>query len=79
MAKSAPLVAPWCGGRRANPAVFDRQTFPDLLTLSGDAGGRALFNMPERYTPAWLRWPDERLLLDIDTPEDYRHLKEMDL
>lgn len=74
----ASLVAPWCGGRRANPAVFDRRTFPDLLTLSGDAGGRALFNMPERYTPSWLHWPDERLLLDIDTPDDYQRLKEMD-
>jgi molybdenum cofactor cytidylyltransferase len=70
-----PLVAPWCGGRRANPALFDRRTFTDLLALSGDTGGRALFNMPERYQPAWLQWSDERLLLDIDTPEDYQDLK----
>lgn len=74
----APLIAPLCNGQRANPAVFDRRTFPDLLALTGDVGGRALFNMPERYTPAWLPWLDSHLLMDIDTPEDYNRLLEME-
>ena len=67
----APLVAPQAGGRRANPVLFDRLTFPDLLALRGDVGGRALFS---RYPVAWLPWLDSSLLMDVDTEEDYRRL-----
>ena len=67
----SPLVAPQAGGRRANPVLFDRVTFPDLFALRGDQGGRALFT---HYPAAWLPWHDPNLLLDIDTEEDYRRL-----
>jgi len=70
----APLTAPLCQGRRANPVLFDRVTFPDLLALQGEMGGRALFAMPEKYPPAWLPWQDERLLWDVDTEDDYKKL-----
>jgi molybdenum cofactor cytidylyltransferase len=71
----SPLVAPQVQGRRANPVLFDRQTFPDLLTLSGDVGGRALFS---HYNVAWLPWHDTGLILDVDTPEDYQRLLELE-
>lgn len=71
-----PLVAPLCQGRRANPVLFDRLTFPDLLTLQGDVGGRALFASERGYPVAWLPWEDERLLWDLDTEEDYRRMLE---
>lgn len=71
----APVIAPLAGDRRANPVLFDRQTFPDLLRLEGDVGGRAIFG---RYSPQWLPWYEENLSFDIDTPEDYRRLLEMD-
>ncbi len=67
----APLIAPLVGGQRSNPVLFDRTTFGDLLALDGDQGGRALFS---RYPVQWLPWHDVSLLLDIDTPEDYRKL-----
>jgi molybdenum cofactor cytidylyltransferase len=70
----APLTAPLCQGRRANPVLFDRVTFPDLLALKGDMGGRALFERPEKYPAAWLSWEDERLLWDVDTEEEYKKL-----
>jgi molybdenum cofactor cytidylyltransferase len=70
----SPLTAPTCQGRRANPVLFDRVTFPDLLTLKGDMGGRALFANPEKYPVAWLHWEDERLLWDVDTEEDLSKL-----
>jgi molybdenum cofactor cytidylyltransferase len=39
----APVVAPiYQGGQRGNPVLFDRRTFPGLLTLQGDTGGRSL-------------------------------------
>jgi molybdenum cofactor cytidylyltransferase len=67
----SPLVAPLVQGQRANPVLFDRLTFPELLLLSGDQGGRALFS---RYRPHWVPWHDAAVLQDVDTPEDYRRL-----
>jgi molybdenum cofactor cytidylyltransferase len=70
-----PVIAPRVMGRRANPALFDRDTFPDLLRLEGDTGGRAIFNW---YPVAYLDWEDAGLLLDVDTPEDYQKLQGME-
>jgi len=70
----SPLAAPLVNGRRANPVLFDRVTFPNLRALSGDAGGRSLFS---RYHVEWLPWQDEDILLDIDTPQDYQKLLSM--
>jgi molybdenum cofactor cytidylyltransferase len=71
----APVIAPRIGDRRANPVLFDRVTFPDLLGLVGDTGGRAIF---QKYPLEYVDWSDERLLLDVDTPEDYRRLMGME-
>jgi molybdenum cofactor cytidylyltransferase len=62
-------------GQRANPTLFDRRTFPGLMALQGDVGGRALFS---KYTITWVPWHDPSLLLDVDTPEDYQKLLDMD-
>jgi molybdenum cofactor cytidylyltransferase len=65
------IVAPLVLDQRANPVLFDRATFADLLQLEGDVGGRAIFHKhPVEYLP----WHDDRLLLDVDTPEMYRRL-----
>ena len=56
--------------RPAHPVIFSRVLYPELLTLRGDVGARALFT---KYT-------DQVCLIepegpydgrDIDTPEDY--------
>ncbi len=70
----APLVAPRVEGRRANPVLFDRVTFPDLHQLTGDHGGRALF---DSYEPTWVEW-SESAMLDLDTPEDLRRLRDLE-
>jgi len=70
----APLVAPRVAGRRANPVLFDRVTFPDLHQLTGDHGGRSLF---DHYEPAWVEW-SESAMLDLDTPEDLRRLRNLE-
>ena len=57
--------------QRGNPVLFDRSTFPDLMSLRGDAGGRLIFS---RYPAAYVPWPDPSLLLDLDTLEDYLQL-----
>jgi len=65
------ILAPFVGGKRANPVLFDHSIFETLCTLKGDAGARTIF---AQYPPAQMDWPDERLLFDIDTPEDYQRL-----
>jgi molybdenum cofactor cytidylyltransferase len=67
----SPIVAPMVIDRRANPVLFDRLTFADLMTLEGDVGGRAVF---QKHPVEYLPWHDDRLLLDVDTPEMYRRL-----
>lgn len=66
-----PVVAPMVIDQRANPVLFDRDTFQDLLQLEGDVGGRAVFH---KYRVEYLPWHDDRLLLDVDTPEQYQRL-----
>jgi CTP:molybdopterin cytidylyltransferase MocA len=67
------VVAPVVGDRRANPVLFDRETFPALAALSGDVGGRAIFS---QYPPVYLPWHDESLLVDADRPEDLKKLRD---
>jgi molybdenum cofactor cytidylyltransferase len=66
----APVVWPEHDGRRGNPVLFDRVTFPELLRLSGDTGGRPVL---QAYADRAERVPvaGPGVLLDIDTPEDY--------
>ena len=70
----APVICPLVNGKRANPVLFDRDTFIDLARLQGDVGGRAIFS---KYPPEWLPWPDSSITFDVDTPEDYRRLLEI--
>jgi molybdenum cofactor cytidylyltransferase len=67
----SPIIAPQVDGMRANPVLFDRSTFQELLKIQGDQGGRALFS---QYRVDWLPWQDKSLLFDIDTPLDYQRL-----
>ena len=69
----APVISPLVDGKRANPVLFDRDTFTDLCRLQGDVGGRGIFT---KYPPLWLPWGDNSITLDVDTPEDYQHFLE---
>jgi molybdenum cofactor cytidylyltransferase len=69
-----PILAPLVlEEHRANPVLFDRVTFADLMQLTGDVGGRAIFS---KYKVEYIPWHDDRLLLDVDGPEDYQRLVE---
>lgn len=69
----APVVAPRVDGRRANPVLFDRSTWPELMMIEGDIGGRALIDL---YTDrvAWVDWSED-ILSEINTPQDYSTLR----
>ena len=66
-----PIVAPLVLDQRANPVLFDQVTFADLLEIKGDVGGRAIFH---KHKVEYLPWHDDRMLLDVDTPEHYQRL-----
>jgi molybdenum cofactor cytidylyltransferase len=68
----APVTAPRVSGQRANPVLFDRDLFAGLMELEGDTGGRVLLG---KYPVDYIEWGDDRLIADIDTPEDYERLK----
>ena len=71
-----PILAPLVmEEHRANPVLFDRVTFKDLLQITGDQGGRAIFH---KHHVEYLPWHDEILLFDVDRPEDYQRLKGME-
>ena len=71
-----PVVAPLVlEERRANPVLFDRVAFPDLLQLTGDVGGRAIFS---KYKVEYIPWHDDILLLDVDMPDDYKKLVDIE-
>jgi molybdenum cofactor cytidylyltransferase len=68
----APICVPEFEGRRGNPVLFDRGLFPELMSLDGDQGGRALF---EKHGEDVVAVPAGRAVVtDIDTPGDYRRL-----
>ncbi len=66
-----PVLAPFVIDRRANPVLFDKVTFVDLITLQGDKGGRELFG---KFSPWYLPWHDDLIMMDVDTPADYERL-----
>jgi molybdenum cofactor cytidylyltransferase len=66
----ALAVAPRYKGKRGNPVLFDRRAFAEFETLTGDVGGRAVLRGREGEM-AWVDWPADDILRDIDTPEDY--------
>lgn len=67
----APVVVPMADGRRTTPVLFGSETFEDMRSLTGDAGGRALFS---KYPLAYVPWVNAVVALDVDTMEDYSRL-----
>lgn len=69
------IVSPVVKGKRTSPVLFGSDMFTDLMSLSGDMGGRVLL---KNHPVDEVTWDDVRLLLDIDTREDYQKLLNLD-
>jgi molybdenum cofactor cytidylyltransferase len=68
----APACVPVFERRRGNPVLFDRALFAELEELRGDTGGRDLL---QKHIESIVTVPASRaVLLDVDTPEDYRQM-----
>ncbi|MBE0577081.1 MAG: molybdenum cofactor cytidylyltransferase [Desulfuromonadales bacterium] len=71
------IVMPVFDGRRGNPVLFDRQTFDDIDSLTGDTGARLLF---QDYANHIVEVPlhDPSVHFDVDTEQDFKVLKKME-
>ncbi len=70
---NAPIVIPYCNGKRGNPVIIARPLFHRLASLSADTGARVLF---EEFKDTILKVsiPDDAILVDVDTLADYQTL-----
>lgn len=65
----APAAAPRFEGQRGHPALIGAELLPQLLTLSGDAGARAVLkDLGPRL--ALVEAPDDGVLFDVDERGD---------
>ena len=69
----AGIAVPTYGGRRGNPVLFGREHFDELTELTGDRGGRALFEAhPVERVPV----DDPGIHLDVDTAADLQRARD---
>jgi molybdenum cofactor cytidylyltransferase len=70
----AQIVIPTYRGFRGNPVLLDRSVFPEIMTLNGDMGCRAIFG---NHLEGIVKVPvdDVGILLDIDRQNDFEPLR----
>lgn len=66
------IAAARYSGRNGAPALFSREYFPELLSLTGETGARTLLNRSPDLV-ASVEMPE--LELDLDTPADCERLR----
>jgi molybdenum cofactor cytidylyltransferase len=72
--KLAKIYYPWFNGRRGHPPLIDADLSPEIITWHQDGGLRAFLGTREDLAVN-VPVPDEGVLLDLDTQEDYRSLE----
>ena len=65
---SVEVVATRVDGVQCNPVLFKQHLFQKLARLSGDRGAKMMLS---DHKVKWVDWKDVRVLIDIDTPQDY--------
>lgn len=65
------ITAPAVGEQIINPVLFKKEVFSEFYLLQGEEGGKNLF---KKHVVQSVPWEDERILLDIDTPDDLQKL-----
>ena len=75
-ASRAEIVIQMYKGFRGNPVLLDRSVFPEVMSLTGDIGCRAIFGS---HLEGIVKVPVEDLgiLLDLDSQEDFDRLKQL--
>lgn len=67
------IVAPFYNGKRGNPVLFDANLFPELLTITGDEGGRSVIEK-HRAEVGMLDLDASQTCYDVDTWEAYQYV-----
>jgi molybdenum cofactor cytidylyltransferase len=70
-ATAGEIVIPVHGGHKGHPVLFDSTLIPEILGLPQESNLRD-YIARKGYTP--LEAQDRAVLLDLDTPDDYRSL-----
>jgi CTP:molybdopterin cytidylyltransferase MocA len=70
---SSVILYPTFDGRRGHPPLIATSLIPQILMWSGGGGLRAFLNGRDAES-AELAVNDESILIDLDTPEDYRRM-----
>ncbi len=70
-ASGSIMVAPVYSGRRGNPVLFDSSLIPELISVTGDKGGREII---EKHLDQLATIDFESTIIgsDIDSWDDYR-------
>jgi len=64
------IIVPRVNGCLCNPVLFGKIYYKKLMSLSGEQGGKEIIKKAKDVR--WVDWEDKKLLLDIDTDEDYK-------
>jgi probable selenium-dependent hydroxylase accessory protein YqeC len=75
------VTCPLYRGKRGNPTIFDRRTWPALQQVEGDHGGRSIIETlaADRADQiAFVTVNDPAVITDLDTPADYSRLLQKD-
>ncbi len=74
MKNPTSIVMPEYRGQKGHPVAFGKCWFKELLTVSGDAGGRGII---KEHPEVLIKIQGDRTcVMDADTPEDYHRLLE---
>lgn len=68
------IVYPAFLGKKGHPPLISRNLIPEILEFDGDGGLRVLLARHDDKSVV-LPVPDGAILMDMDTPEDYRRLQ----
>jgi len=75
MGQGTKIVRPRYADQPGHPIIFDKSLFSDFQTLSGDEGGKSIIKANGDKL-IYVDFENEKLNLDIDTPQDYDALLE---
>lgn len=65
------ITVPRIDGRPSSPCAFPKRFLPELMTLTGDQGGKRVYRQHPEQT-VFVDWTEERTLVDLDDPETYQ-------
>lgn len=68
------ITIPKIHDRPSSPCVFPKRFLPELMTLTGDQGGKQVYRQYPEQT-VFVDWTEERTLIDLDDPETYQRYR----